>query len=480
MNKRPTRSNERPVPEKTLPRTGKTLPALPGLARISPARSAAFKILLRVAESDAHSDDLLHSPLIAGLPQEDRNLTTALVMGVLRWQIALNAQIAKQLARPGQQLAEPVAIALRLGTFQLHHMDRIPVHAAINESVELCRAGGHAHAAGMVNAVLRKLAVETKTVTMRGNDSGTRRTPIFESPVTLAQRLGHPAWLVERWIAEYGRKAALAICEYNQHEPKAGSLFTKTTAGNEGNPSLPVTAMQIDDGSRLVAELAAAALPDTDRRAARIWDCCAAPGGKTLVIAERLAGARILATDVSPRRLARMKDRIAASPVADRVDCEVMDAARPHFSARWTNGPGADAAFDLILCDAPCSGTGTLARNPEIRHRLHHEELARQASRQHAILREAITRLKPGGRLLYSTCSLEPEENEQVVDTIVASERLRRISVEPLLAQLVSGEILKDPIAVGLARTSIRDGYLRTLPGIYPCEGFFAALLERN
>ena len=479
MSKRATRSNERPGPEKTPPRTGKTLPAVPGLAKISRARSAAFEILLRVAESDAHSDDLLHSPLIAGLSQEDRNLATALVMGVLRWQIALDAQIATQLARPGQQLAEPVAIALRLGTFQLHRMDRIPAHAAINESVELCRAAGQAHAAGMVNAVLRKLAVETKAVKMRDNDSATRSTPIFESPVALAQRLGHPAWLVERWIAEYGRKAALAICEYNQHEPAAGSFFSRTGAGNEGTPSLPVAAVQIDDGSRLVAELAAAALPNTGGKAAWIWDCCAAPGGKTLVIAERLAGAKILATDVSPKRLARLKERIAPSPLVDRIDCEVMDAARPRFSARWTNGPGANAAFDLILCDAPCSGTGTLAKNPEIRHRLRHEELALQASRQHAILREAITRLKPGGRLLYSTCSLEPEENERVVEAIVASERLGRISVEPLLAQLVDGEILKDA-AVGLARTGICDGYLRTLPGIHPCEGFFAALLERN
>jgi len=445
-------------------------------ATVSPARHAAFEILLRVAESDAHSDDLLHSPLIAGLSQEDRNLATALVMGVLRWQIALDAQIAKLLARPGQQLAEPVAIALRLGAFQLHHMDRIPAHAAINESVELCRAAGQTHAAGMVNAVLRKLTA----VTMRGNDSATRRTPIFESPVALAQRLGHPAWLIERWVAEYGRKAALAICEYNQHEPTAGSFFRESAAENDGNTSLSIAAVQIDDGSRLVAELAAAALPEIDGKAARVWDCCAAPGGKTLVLAERLAGAKILATDVSPRRLAGMKDRIAASPFADRVECEVMDAARPHFPARWTNGRGANAAFDLILCDAPCSGTGTLARNPEIRHRLREDDLARQAARQQTILSRALGQLAPGGRLLYSTCSLEPEENVRVVEAIVASERLSRISLEPMLAQLVRGGILTDPVASGLAGTSIRDGYLRTLPGIHPCEGFFAALLERN
>jgi 16S rRNA (cytosine967-C5)-methyltransferase len=477
LSKRPARSNERPVPEKTLPRTGKTLPALPGLAKISPARSAAFEILLRVAGSDAHSDDLLHSPLIAGLSQEDRNLSTALVMGVLRWQIALDAQIAKHLARPGQQLAEPVAIALRMGAFQLRHMDRIPAHAAINESVELCRAAGQAHAAGMVNAVLRKLTAEAEAVTIRGNDSGKRRTPIFESPVALAQRLGHPAWLVERWIAEYGRKPALAICEYNQHEPTTGSLFAKTTAGNEGNTSLPVAAAaQMDDGSRLVAELATAALPDTDGKAVRIWDCCAAPGGKTVVIAERLAGAKILATDVSPRRLARMKDRIAASPFADRVDCEVMDAARPHLAAGW----GANAAFDLILCDAPCSGTGTLARNPEIRFRLRPEDLARQAARQQTILCSALGQLVPGGRLLYSTCSLEPEENEQAVEAVLKKQpEIQQVPLGPVLEKLATMGSLSAEVAASLGNTAIRKGCLRTLPGVHPFDGFFAALLER-
>ncbi len=446
-------------------------------ATVSPARHAAFEILLRVAESDAHSDDLLHSPLIAGLSREDRNLATALVMGVLRWQIALDAQIAKQLARPGQQLAEPVAIALRLGAFQLHHMDRIPAHAAINESVELCRAAGQTHAAGMVNAVLRKLTA----VTMRGNDSATRRTPIFESPVAFAQRLGHPAWLVERWIAAYGREAALAICEYNQREPSAASLFAKTTAENEGTTSLPVAAMQIDDGSRLVAELAVAALPNAHGRTARIWDCCAAPGGKTLVIAERLAGAKILATDVSPKRLARMKERGAASPLADRIDCEVMDAARPDFSARWTNGPGANAAFDLVLCDAPCSGTGTLARNPEIRHRLREDDLARQAARQQTILSSALGQLVPGGRLLYSTCSLEPEENEQAVEAVLKKQpEIQQVPLGPVLEKLATTGILSAKVAASLSNTAIREGCLRTLPGVHPFDGFFATLLERR
>ena len=190
-------------------------------------------------------------------------------MGVLRWQIALDARVRGLLQRPEQRLAEPVAIALRLGAFQLLHLDRIPAHAALSESVELCRAAGQPHATGMVNAVLRKLAAAQKP--------GTR---VYESVAAFAERLGHPQWLVERWVAAYGREAALKICEADQQEPAEGGMFA------ESGGDLP----QMDDGSRLVAEIAAAAVPG----AKRVWDCCAAPGGKTLILARRLSSATVL------------------------------------------------------------------------------------------------------------------------------------------------------------------------------------------
>lgn len=441
-------------------------------AAISSARAAAFEILLRVREGTAHSDDLLHSARIGALSPEDRNLTTALVMGVLRWQIALDAQLTKLLARPGQQLAEQVAVALRMGAFQLLHMDRIPPHAAINESVELCRAAGQPHAAGMVNAILRGIARQQSSAKLSDPGAAKRRTPLFESPAKFAERLGHPAWLVERWVANYGREAALAICEYGQHEPGAGVLF----------PSAGETLPKIDDGSRLVAELAVSAAPLTKDRTARVWDCCAAPGGKTLVLAERLPDAAILASDISARRLDQMAKRIAGSPYALRTRCEVMDATQPEFAMNKDTASDQSALFDLILCDAPCSGTGTLARNPEIRHRLQPEDLARQAARQIAILRGALARLAAGGRLLYSTCSLEPEENEQVVNAVLRefSGSIMPLSIEPLLARLAHEGALKPESADMLARTAVCSGYLRTLPGIHPCDGFFAALLERN
>jgi 16S rRNA (cytosine967-C5)-methyltransferase len=461
-----TKPVKRPVVRARPASAGPTASAAEATAKITPARAAAFEILTLVGENKGHSDELLHSPRTEALTPEDRNLATALVMGVLRWQIALDARLGKLLARPDQRLAEPVALALRMGAFQLLHMDRIPAHAVLNESVEMCRAAGQPHAAGMVNAVLRKLSAAQKP--------GAR---IFESPAAFAERLGHPLWLVERWVAAYGREAALAICEYDQREPQSGSLFPAAHAETiEPTPTAAhptQAAPQMDDGSRLVAEIAAAALPFTADRAPRVWDCCAAPGGKTLMLALRLPHAEILATDVSTRRLAHTTARLRRYAYAQRVRTHVLDASAAKASEPETN-------FDLILCDVPCSGTGTLARNPEIRHHLRVEDFARQAARQRELLIGAARRLAPGGRLVYSTCSLEPEENERIVDLIASDAGLNRLSVEPLIASLATAGIMAQDVAATLTASAINAGALRTLPGIHACDGFFAVVLERN
>ena len=448
---------------------GTTASQAEAIAKIAPARAAAFEILTLVGEGKGHSDELLHSPRTDALSLEDRNLATTLVMGVLRWQIALDARLSKLLARPDQKLAEPVALALRLGALQLLHMDRIPAHAALNESVEICRAAGQPHAAGMVNAVLRKLVAEKQPSKKRDESKPSSQNrvvghPLHESLAAFAERLGHPQWLAERWAAAYGREAALAICEYGQHEPAAGGLFVQGNA--EGAP-------QMDDGSRLVAEIAAAAIPSVAGRAARVWDCCAAPGGKTLILAMRLVGAEILATDVSAKRLAQMSARLNRYAYAQRVQCAVVDASAAEMEVER------DANFDLILCDVPCSGTGTLARNPEIRLRLQPKDLARQAERQRAILRGALRRLAPGGRLLYSTCSLEPEENERVVEAVANEAEVRRIPMEPLIAKLADSGVLRQNVAAGLIDSAVRDGALRILPGAHGCDGFYAVVLQR-
>lgn len=430
------------------PSTGRTVAPIAAVkAAVTASRLIAFEILMLIRRARGHSDELLHSGRLEHLSQEDRNFTMALVMGVLRWQIALDAMVRSLLDRPEQRLAEEIAVVLELGAFQLLHMDRIPAHAALSESVELCRVVGQAHAAGMVNAVLRKVAAAR-----RPGPSSVQ--PIWESVAAYSERLGHPQWMVERWVKEYGREATWKICAADQQEPGRGGLFL------EADVEMPV----MDDGSRLVAEMAAAAAPG----ARRVWDCCAAPGGKALVLAQRLGEAEVLATDISAKRVAMMEERVQRYGYATKVKCGVADAAD-----RKTSGD----EFDLILCDVPCSGTGTLAENPEIRQHLKVEDLARQAARQRAILEGASLRLAPSGRLVYSTCSLEPEECERVVDPILARGGWRRIPVDGLLEKVREQGFLREDIDL---RSSVREGDLRTLPGVHPCAGFFAAVLERD
>jgi 16S rRNA (cytosine967-C5)-methyltransferase len=443
-------------------------------AHASPAREAAFAILLRVAESSAHSDDLLHGPGMSGLSQADRNLATTLVLGVLRWQIALDATLRLLLQRPDVELAAPVAIALRLGAFQLLYLDRIPAHAALSESVELARAAGHGHAAGMVNAVLRKL-------TRQGPGVRPLRPKLYESIAAMAERLGHPGWLVERWAHEYGRAAAISVCEYDQREPMQGGLFadaegvaTLDAERLEGVGAPRVALDKMDDGSRLVAELAAASRPG----ARRIWDCCAAPGGKTMVLARRHPEAELLATDVNARRTRALAERLRQG--SGSGDAGATGRVRV-VEADATKLPAAEGEFDLVLCDVPCSGTGTLARNPEIKQRLRPAELARQAGRQREILASALARLAPGGRLVYSTCSLEPEENERVVEAVLGSlavAAVALVSVDGVIEELRQRGLLN---ARADLTDCVREGFLRTLPGAgFQGDGFFAVVLARG
>lgn len=451
--------------------------AKPG--NIAPARSAAFAILHRIATTAAHSDDLLHAPAVNALSPEDRNLTTALVLGVLRWQLALDARVRPLLQRPDAELHPAALLALRLGIFQLEYLERIPAHAAINESVELARANGAPHAAAMVNALLRRL-LRSKEI-----DAPARQTLAAASPAETA----HPTWLLQRWRAHYGGKATRLMATYDQIEPPQHGLFQAPSTSSASHLTAEVLP-QIDDGSRLVAEIASFALP----HAKRILDCCAAPGGKTLVLAHRHRDAEIVAVDVNERRLTAMQKRLGTDPAASRVKIVLADMTARHVPSPANRNPGeidaspdaspevgAEAtlqgSFDLVLCDAPCSGTGTLARNPEIRHRLRETDLPRQAERQIALVRNALRRVAPGGRLVYSTCSMEPEENEAVIDTMLAEGIVRIVPMAPLLGDLPA--LQNDARAALIATAVTANGALRTLPGVHACDGFYAAVLER-
>lgn len=444
-------------------------------ASIAPAREAAFEILSKIAAQSGNSDLLLQSPRVAALSPADRKLCTALVLGTLRWQTALDSECRRFLARPQLALADETRLALRVGAYQLLFLDRIPVHAAIFESVEWLKRFPGARQAGMVNAVLRKVAT-----------AGKARSFAAES--------AYPAWMTARWRQQYGADACRRICEQGQQEPRAalrllrpqaeselraleielepGKLVTQARYPVERAPQfaeyLPTAGAQMqDEGSQLVAELLG--------RGERILDCCAAPGGKTAALIQNSPEARVLACDASGKRLVAMRERLERAGLAAQVEFRVADAAR-------LAGVG---EFDRILCDAPCSGTGTLARNPEIRHRLQPEDLARQAERQRAILGGAMRLLAAGGRLLYATCSLEPEENEAVVEACLqaasaANARFVRIDLRGEFERLVDEQRARGAGVEALRQTGFRDGYLRTLPGIHPCDGFFAAMIERQ
>jgi 16S rRNA (cytosine967-C5)-methyltransferase len=449
-------------------------------AKISPARKTAFEILLAVERSQSHSDDLLRGKAVNALSAIDRNLATALVLGVLRWQIRLDRQLLAFLKHPNAKLDAEILIALRMGAFQILHLDRIPARAAIDDSVELAKQAGHRFAAGMVNAVLRKLA------------SAPRIDYPEENATELALAEGHPAWMVERWTSFYGIDAARGICRHGQNQPaltvrladaaaeselteagvalERGQLLTAARAVVSGDVTATTAfrdgriRMQ-DEGSQLVAELAAAAL---GRQPARILDACAAPGGKTLILAERHPEARVVACESNPARFEQLRQRLADH--AGQIECRPADATRLAESE----------FFDLVLADVPCSGTGTLGRNPEIRHRLRREDIRRQSERQRAILAAALRAVRPGGHVVYSTCSLEPEENEEVVAAVLAEDPAAdMISLGDSIEALLHGSILT-PEAARIEVSLTPQGALCLPPGDFHSDGFFIALIKRR
>ena len=485
------------------------------VAQVSPARQAAFRTLLAVERGPSHCDDLLRGKAVSALAPADRNLATALVLGVLRWQIWLDGQTRPLLKRPNAKLDREILIALRLGAFQLLLLDRIPAHAAIGESVELAKQAGQRFAAGMVNAVLRKLAALNRAQTheasggdedidasrsapgrgiVRGG-SADRSTPAVAAAQEINPAAAYPAWMLERWERFYGVDAAHAICRYGQAQPRLTvrieSPLVETELAQAGIRFLPgellwaartVAAGDVaataafrdgrvriqDEGSQLVGEMAAACLADPGRKLKSIVDACAAPGGKTLILAQRHPEAQIVACEASPSRFHALRERLRDG--AGKIECRLADAA----------ALDQDSAFDLALADVPCSGTGTLGRNPEIRHRLRAEDLARQAERQVAILRAALRAVRPGGRVVYSTCSLEPEENEQVVAAVLAGNaKVRQVSVQACIDRMRSGGILATGGAERLRACVTAEGALRLLPGAFGTDGFFVAAMER-
>jgi 16S rRNA (cytosine967-C5)-methyltransferase len=301
--------------------------------------------------------------------------------------------------------------------------------------------------------------------------------------------------MVERWINFYGLEAAQAICRHGQSQPVLAVRLASpavaaelSAAGIQLEPGQLLTAARTvivgdvtateafregrvrlqDEGSQLVAELAGWEGENFGQKVKNVLDACAAPGGKTLILAERNPEARIVAFESSAPRLEQLRKRLAC--LGERVECRLGDATA------LTD----EAAFDLALADVPCSGTGTLGRNPEIRHRLRPGDLTRQAERQRAILRAALRAVRPGGCVVYSTCSLEPEENEQTVAQVLAENpNARPVSLASRTEALLGKGILTPTGAERLRGLLTPEGCLHLLPGRFHTDGFFICMIER-
>jgi 16S rRNA (cytosine967-C5)-methyltransferase len=441
----------------------------------SPAREAAFDILLRVEQEQAFASELLHSDRLENLSQPDRGLCTELVMGTLRWRSRLDFGIGAVSSQPLNKLDPEVLTALRLGAYQIGFL-RLPARAAVNESVELVKRARRRYSVPFANAVLRKLAAKPDLL-----------QPVLppgpKTVLDLEQLYAHPLWLLERWTVAYGIDAAEKICVYDQQVPetalrlrdpaaeeelqregielKPGALLTSarrvvhgdvtpTRAFREGRVAIQ------DEASQLVGLLVGTG--------ERLLDCCAAPGGKTAIMAEHNPDAEIIAADLHPHRAALLQQRLAFAPNVTVMAADATDLPVCGY-------------FDRVLTDVPCSGTGTLARNPEIKWHMVTDDLTELHALQVAILAATLQHVRRGGRLIYSTCSLEAEENVNVVEEVVQSHsECKVIESRAELERLRdAGELAWHDI------DSLLDGsYLRTIPGVHPCDGFLAAILEKS
>lgn len=435
------------------------------------AREVALRVFLEWDASRLTADALLAKALeSAALSPRDHDLVFELVRGVFRWRGRLDWQLAFLVHRPLDDLHPPILWILRLGLYQLEHLDRVPAHAAVATSVDLAKRYGHKGSASLVNAVLR--AALAKLASLVEPDAAT------DPAGHLAARTSHPRWILERWLARWGFAATLRLAARGTEHPTltlraAGDrasasdlLADLRDAGVRAEPGVVVPeAIRIPDGwhprirELLDAGLAVVqdegaalvAIVARPHGGASILDVCAAPGGKAIHIAQLVPESFVVAADVSRERLRRL------DATRRRTECWGL-----HLLVADGRRPATRGGFSRVLVDAPCTNSGVFARRPDAKWRRTPEDLPRLVRLQSDLLDASRSQVGPGGLLVYSTCSLEPEENEGVIRGYL--ERHPSDSLVP------AGDVL--PAAL------CRGEFLCTNPSELPVDGTFAAVIR--
>ena len=444
-----------------------------GLAKsnsISPARLAAFEILRRVEEG-AYASVLLASRE-EGLGPLDRALCHELVMGVLRRQLWLDRLIEFYANRKVTEMDPDVRLVLRLGLYQLRFHSRIPPSAAVNESVNLCYFARLRSAGGLVNAVLRRAAREPDVDPAITITNPTEKVAVSTS---------HPLWLIERWIKAFGREEAESLAHANNEPaPVAFRVVLNRARHDEVSDQLRQAgatlvpsriakgAWRVTGARSLLADLVATGKVYLQDEASqlvaaalevqpgdRVLDLCAAPGSKTSQIADSMQNSSLIVAGDLHRHRLRTVLQTAQLHGLRSILCTVLDGLK--------SLPFKDKTFDRVLVDAPCSGTGTFRRNPEIRWRISPADIEDLSRRQKQLLVSASHAVKPGGRLVYSTCSLEADENEGVAQTFLENSE-----------GFSSAELLLDKSLL------TGSGGARTWPHRDGTDGFFIRAFERK
>ena len=454
------------------------------------ARLIAVRVLDRVERVRAFADLALHHTLAqTHLSSVDRGLATELVYGTLRWRGRLDYIIQQCLDRELSEIEPVIRATLRIGAYQLHFSDRIPDTAAVDEAVRCARALGAERATGLVNAVLRRVAREQAQV---------RFPSLEEDPLAhLEHACSLPPWLAQRWLEQFGPEESARLAEASNAPPplavrinplrtqretliqeiaenfpeaaNTGFSSRGVILGRSGNAGIDPLFLAghytvQDEASQLIVDLLDVK-PDH-----AVLDTCAAPGTKTTGIAEVLGDeGHVLALDRHAGRL-KLIARAARRLGLKQIRTLVRDASQPLHDLPGAEGQetpdSAPAQFDRVLVDAPCSGLGAMRRNADVRWRIRSEDPMELASTQSAILAQAAQVVSPGGSLVYSTCTVMPEENEDVIQPFLAAHPEFRLvpaqELPPALRPLIDA-----------------DGFLRCYPHLHDMDGFFAARLER-